>query len=547
MKKILFDKKAREALFKGQEVVYKAVASTLGPSGKNVLIETKNRGPYVTKDGATVAKYIEVKDPFENQGVQLLQQISKKTATEVGDGTTTATIIGHHLIKNSLSLLDKSMSPVLLEKGMKDAAKQITEYLRKHSMSTQHHHILEIAKMSVNGDEKMAGFVAKAFETGDSETAVMIEDNHLAHDEIEIVNGWQWGRGYFSQVFVNESQRMRSVLHDPLVFITNQEISSPGVLIPILATAAGVDWHKQAKRMDGASEASPRPLVIIAKDITGGALATLIQNQQQGGMAGLICAVRAPGYAANMDEYLKDIQAFTGGKFWEASSLNAINKITIEDLGSSEKIVTEANKTSIIGCKNSTNLEDRLTRVRCLEKQVCAEYERKDLRQRISKLKGRIVQLKVGASTEVEANEKKDRYEDALYSVKSALESGHLPGGGSVSNYLGNHYSMKVAEGAEGIGQKLLINALKEPSKVLFGNADRLKDLETMTAINKLHEISDLAGYDLQNPKSIACLLVHQGIIEPTEVIITAIQQAVSMAATVLKTATIIVWEEDVK
>lgn len=555
-KKILSGPEARQAIFKGIEKVYKAVSSTLGPAGKNVLIEVRGRQwPHITKDGATVAKYIDLKDQYENQGAQLLKAISMKTATEVGDGTTTATILGHYLIKEALKLVETGASVVALEAGMKKAAEEVSNYINHIATKTEVKDILNIAKMSVNGDEKMAKFIAQAFETGDAEMAMVIEDNRHQYDEIEVVNGWQWNRGYFAANFVNEMSRMRAVMINPLIFMTDQELTNQSLMVPILNFARGVD-QKESMRVgqevpllkDGAPVGA-RPLIIVAKEVSPIVLSMLAQNQERGAVQ--VCPIRAPGYVGNMNDYLNDIKAFVGGKVFDAVTLNNLSQLSEADFGMAEKVIVEQSKTSIIGAKNEKGLEKRLEEVRCLEKQATAEYERKDLRQRISKLKGRIAVLKVGAPTEVEANEKKDRYEDSLYAVKAALKNGHVAGGGVLLKLLSQDnkgFIINTLEGDEELGRKLLIKSLAQPAQVLYQNADRIKDLENIFEPNKdlkLSHSDKLKGYNLRTNKKELVELYKEGIIEPAEVLTTAISQAVSMAVTVLKTATLIVYDED--
>lgn len=544
MKKLVFNKEAREELFKGMSAVHDAVASTLGPGGKNVLIEVRGSRPHITKDGATVARHIDLKDPTQNQGAQLLKSISTRTASEVGDGTTTATIIGNYLMRNGLALVERGSSAVAIERGMLRAADKAKNIVKSIAQKIDAAQVSQVAKMSVNGNEEMASLVAQAFETGDAETSVIIDDNYIPKDEIEIINGWQWTRGYLSQHFVNQASKMRAVLENPIIFITDQELTTPGVVLPLLHLARGVnlDNMQQAVR-------PVQPILIIAKDVTGGALATLVENHVRGLVP--VCVVRGPGYAKTMNDLMSDIAAYTGTKVHVMEDLNNIGKLKYENLGKTEKAVIESNKTSLLG-GSQKNLEERLAKVRFLEEQAVTDYERKDLRDRISQLKGRIASIKVGAASEIEVVERKDRYEDAVYAVKAALKSGVVVGAGTIPHILSKSRTRNIFSNLsdDQKGENLFWEALGEPIKRLYENADRLSDVKALPDYNPSILVrgslglKSLRGFDLHKDEKKLVNLYATGIIEPADVIITAIEQAVSLAGTVLKTTAVVTWDD---
>jgi chaperonin GroEL len=542
-KRIIFGSDARKKLFKGFELVYLAVSSTLGPCGRNALIET-GTGPYITKDGATVAKHINIADRQMEQGVNLLKAVSQNTAIEVGDGTTTATILAYEIMKNSLHLADKKHNIPDIVKGMQIAEKHIVSSVEGSALKIKPSQIKSIAKMSVNGDEHMASTIAQAFETADSEMSVIIEDNHLPKDDLDIVNGWQWGRGYFDNSFANNSDKMKSILLNPLIFITNEELSSPTMAASIITASMGISLTEtengKPKRIS-----DPRPLLVIAKGVSGGALATFIGNHQQG--TNQICCVEAPGYTATMNDFLQDISAFTGAKVNQGIDLNDVHKFKYKDFGECEKVITESNKCSIIG-GSSKGLEEQLNKVREIHKMAGADWQRAVSEERISKLKGRIVVLKVGSNSEVENQERKDRYEDAIYAVRASLKSGYLPGGGVFTNSLSKGFIKnmkstlpKYCSRDTKLGYKIVVEALSKPLEKLLSNYGNKR------LINKIPDHSktkDLVGFDFQNSHPFLVNLVDNGIIEPSEVVASAVRQAVSIATTVIRTDTVMTHDD---
>lgn len=535
-KKIVEGKEAYQVLLKGLKVLHDPVASTLGPGGRTVLIEHNNMS-YITKDGATVARFIESLESDTNQGIRLLKTISNKMANTVGDGTTTATILTYNLLKNTIDYLDKNPDADLsiIEKRYNELKEEFSAYLKSIAKPCKDIvTVKKIAKVSTNNNEDMANKVAEAFQDLDEDVAIVLEENLTGtSDEIENLNGWQWGCGYMAPAFVNDPVNGRVVLENPLIYLTTDKLINPQALLPIIRLAAGmdVDGNKLKNR-------EPKPLLIVARQVVHTALSTAldIHIHQRAGIP--ICVVEAPGDMDFMTTYMEDLRCVTGGKLFLPHETMSPRKTQYEQLGTADKVIVDWNKTTVLknNVQSLPDVKERLEGITNLKKETTDQINMTRLRQREAKLKGKMVYFKVGSKVKAEVLEKKDRYEDAIYAVRASLRNGYIPGGGSVSRELGISQPARNKDPIE----ILMKEALLEPAKVLYENSHKKDYLINVGLINDKYR-----GYNLAKFNAELVDLEKEGIIEPVDILLSSLEMAVSLTVTGMRLGTLIFYDTD--
>lgn len=541
MKKILTGKEAHNTILEGLKILHDPVASTLGPCGRNVLIETQGIS-YITKDGATVARYIEQLESDTNQGIRLLRLVSQKMAKEVGDGTTTATILAYQLLKtlmDSVSKKGKKVSISEIETALVVYKEQLINEIRKHTFVCNHEKELErVASVSTNNNKEMASNVMLAFKSMDPEAAVVLEEHDKDQDEVTLTRGFQWDKGYISPRFITDMNTARSDLDNPIIFMTTDNLIHPTMVRPLLALAGGLDPETE-RPIEGRE---PRPLLVVARDIRHLALAMLQDNHARGSIKVPICAVEAPGDVMTMTRYLEDLCAVVGGKVFYNHETARLKKMKYSDFGQAEKVLVEHNKTTVItDTSNNKAVAERVASLKSEKLSTADEQSKSILDSRISKMTGEMVHIRVGASSRVERLEKKDRYEDAIYAVRATLRHGYIAGGGVLPRMLTQDYFNKIPilyypSTEDEIAKHGLYTALASLTETLLDNSGRLGDLSSV-ASKKYY------GYNLAKKDKVLVNMVEEGIIEPADILINSLEQAVSLASTVLRTDTLILYD----
>ena len=518
-KQLQFDESARHALLRGIEKLAKAVKATLGPSGRNVILDKKFGSPTITKDGVTVAKEIELEDPYENMGAQLVREVASKTSDIAGDGTTTATVLAESIYKEGLRNVTAGANPTSLQRGIMKAVDAIVEELKKISKKVSDStEIAQVATVSANWDKTIGEIIADAMDKVGKDGTITVEEAKSIETTLEVVEGMQFDKGYLSPYFVTNAEAMEAVLENPYILIHEKKISSLKDMLPLL--------EKVAK--------AGRPLLIIAEDVEGEALATLVVNKLRGTLQ--VCAVKAPGFGDRRKAMLEDIAVLTGGRCITEDLGIKLENVKLDDLGRAKRITIDKENTTIVEGEGKQNdIQGRVNQIRRQIEETTSDYDREKLQERLAKLAGGVAVINVGAATETEMKEKKARVEDALHATRAAVEEGIVPGGGvafiRAQKALDN---VKDLEGDEKVGVQIVRRAIEEPTRQLADNAGQ----EGALIVQEVKARKGNEGYDVATGQYTD--LVKAGIVDPTKVTRTALQNAASISGLLLTTEAIV-------
>ena len=524
-KEIQFNTEARNGLKTGVDKLANAVKVTLGPKGRNVVIEKKFGAPSITKDGVSVAREIELKNPVENMGAQMVKEVASKTADVAGDGTTTATVLAQALIGEGLRNVAAGANPMDLKRGMDKASKAIIAELKKISreVGSDNSKIQQVATISANNDETIGKLIAEAMQVVGNEGVITVEEAKGTETEVKTVEGMQFDRGYLSPYFVTNSEKMEVELENPYILIYDKKISTMKDLLPTLEQTAQ----------------SGRPLLIIAEDLDGEALATLVVNKIRGALK--VAAVKAPGFGDRRKAMLQDIAVLTGGQVISEETGLKLENVTLADLGTAEKITVDKDNTTVVnGAGVKDEIEARVNQIKAQIETTTSDYDKEKLQERLAKLAGGVAVLYVGAATEVEMKEKKDRVDDALNATRAAVEEGIVPGGGTA--YIRAAASISKLEGInadETTGVQIVLRAVEEPLRQIVANAGG----EGAVIANSVREGKGDFGYNART--EVFENLFEAGVIDPTKVTRVALENAVSISGMVLLTECVIADEEE--
>ncbi|WP_321797302.1 chaperonin GroEL [Burkholderia sp. BCC1988] len=514
-KDVQFHDSARARIVKGVNVLADAVKVTLGPKGRNVLIERGFGAPALTKDGVSVAKEIELKDRFENMGAQIVKQVASKTADVAGDGTTTATVLAQAIVQEGMKHVAAGMNPMDLKRGIDKAVAAVLDELRKLSKPiSTNREIAQVAAVSANADETIGKIIADAMEKVGKEGVITVEDGKSLENELDVVEGMQFDRGYVSPYFINDPERQAAYLDDALILLHDKKISNIRDLLPIL---------------EAASKAG-KPLLIVAEDVDGEALATLVVNAMRGILK--VVAVKAPGFGDRRKAMLEDIAILTGATVISEETGKQLQKAALEDLGRAKRVEVRKDDTIIIdGAGDEKRIEARVKSIRTQIEEATSDYDREKLQERVAKLAGGVAVIKVGAATELEMKEKKDRVDDALHATRAAVEEGIVPGGGvALLRARSMVASLTGANSDQDAGVQIVLRALEAPLRVIASNAGD----EPSVVIAKVLEGKGNFGYNAATGEYGD--LVEAGVVDPTKVTRTALQNAASIAGLILTT-----------
>jgi len=514
-KEIAFHQPAREAILRGVQILAEAVSVTLGPKGRNVVIEKSFGSPTVTKDGVTVAKEIELEARFENMGAQMVREVASQTSDKAGDGTTTATVLARSIYEEGLKLVAAGHDPMGLKRGIDSAVEVVVAELKKLSKPTRGKEDIEkVGTISANGDTTIGGIIAEAMEKVGKEGVITVEEAKGLDTTLEVVEGMQFDRGYASPYFVTNPERMEAVLEDPYILITEKKISAMADLIPVLEQVAR----------------SGKPLLIVADEIEGEALATLVVNKLRGTLH--VCAVKAPGFGDRRKEMLKDLAVLTGGSVVSEELGIKLEQLTLEGLGRAKRLTVDKDNTTVVdGNGKKKDIEARIKQIRAQIEETTSDYDREKLQERLAKLVGGVAVINVGAATETEMKEKKARVEDALHATRAAVEEGIVPGGGvAYLRTLGALGRLEVADEAQRSGVQIVRKALEWPARRIAENAG----WDGAVVLARILEGQGAHGFNAQT--EVFEDLEKAGVIDPTKVSRTALQNAASVASLLLTT-----------
>jgi chaperonin GroEL len=518
-KQVMFSDEGRAALLRGVNIMAAAVKATMGPKGRNVVIDKKFGSPTITKDGVTVAKEIELKDNYEDMGAQMVKEVASKTSDIAGDGTTTATVLAHAIIREGLKNVTAGANPMGLKRGIDKAVDAVVEDLKRMSKSTKDKkEIAQVATIASNNDKTIGSLIAEAMEKVGKDGVITVEESKSAETVLDVVEGMQFDRGYLSPYFVTDAERMEVVLEDALVLIHEKKISVMKDMLPLLEQVAR----------------SGKPFLIIAEDIEGEALATLVVNKLRGTLH--TAAVKAPGFGDRRKAMLEDIAILTGGKAITEDLGIKLENIKLEDLGRAKKIVVDKdNSTLVEGAGKTAAIEGRIKQIRAQIEETTSDYDREKLQERLAKLAGGVAVIKVGAATETAMKEKKARVEDALNATRAAVEEGIVPGGGVALLRASTAIEGLKLEGDEKVGAMIVKRALEEPIRQIVENAG----LEGSVIVEKVKaEKVVTRGFDAESLEFVD--MIQAGIIDPTKVERVALQNAASVASLLLTTEALI-------
>jgi chaperonin GroEL len=528
-KQILHGEESRQAILRGVNVLADAVKVTLGPKGRNVVIEKKFGSPLSTKDGVTVAKEIELKDPLENMGAQMVREVASKTSDVAGDGTTTATVLAQSIYREGVKTVAAGANPMALKRGIEKAVTAVCGTmdeegkpkggsLDKYSQKVSGEMIAQVGTISANNDETIGKIIAEAMKKVGKDGVITVEEAKTMETQLEVVEGMQFDRGYLSPYFVTDPERMEAVLENALILIHEKKISSMKDLLPLLEQIAK----------------GGRPLVIIAEDVEGEALATLVVNKLRGTLQ--VAAVKAPGFGDRRKAMLQDIATLTGGKAITEDLGIKLENVQMQDLGQAKKVTIDKDNTTIVEGKGKPgDIEGRVKEIRGQIEKTTSDYDREKLQERLAKLVGGVAVIKVGAATETEMKEKKARVEDAMHATRAAVEEGIVPGGGVALMRCADAIDALKLEGDERIGGNIVRRALEEPVRQIVENSGE----EGAIVVGKIKESKDANfGFDAQTNRFVD--LVKAGVIDPTKVARTALQNAGSIAALMLITEALV-------
>ncbi len=526
-KELHFNVDARAALKRGVDQLAEAVKVTLGPKGRNVVIDKKFGAPTVTKDGVTVAKEIELADPIENMGAQMVKEVATKTSDNAGDGTTTATVLAQAIFREGLKNVTAGANPMAIQRGVTKAVAAIVEELKKISVPTAgKKEIAQVGSISANNDKEIGDLIAEAMEKVGKDGVITVEEAKGLETTLETVDGMQFDRGYVSPYFVTDPEKMEAVLEDALILIHDKKISAMKDLLPVLEKVAQMG----------------RPLLIIAEDIEGEALATLVVNKLRGTLR--IAAVKAPGFGDRRKAMLQDISILTGGQVISEEVGFKLENAVLTDLGRAKRIVVDKDNTTIIdGAGTDDNIQGRVKEIRAAIDKSTSDYDKEKLQERLAKLAGGVAVINVGAATEAEMKEKKARVEDALHATRAAVEEGIVPGGGvALVRAQRALDAVKLDDHDEQIGVAIIRRAIEEPLRMIVQNAGG----EGSIVLEKVRAAKDAKfGYNALTDTYED--LVQAGVIDPTKVTRTALQNAASISGLLLTTEALIVEKKEDK
>ncbi|MBL8702780.1 MAG: chaperonin GroEL [Alphaproteobacteria bacterium] len=519
-KDVRFSADARTRMLRGVDVLADAVKVTLGPKGRNVVIDKAFGAPRITKDGVTVAKEVELADKFENMGAQMVKEVAVKTGDLAGDGTTTATVLAQAIVREGAKAVAAGMNPMDLKRGVDMAVEKVVEDLKKRSKPVKDHkEVAQVGVVSANGDREIGEMIAKAMEKVGKEGVITVEEAKSLETELDVVEGMQFDRGYLSPYFITNADKMICELENPFILIHEKKLSGLQPLLPVLESVVQ----------------SGKPLLIIAEEVEGEALATLVVNKLRGGLK--VAAVKAPGFGDRRKAMLEDIATLTAGQVISEELGIKLESVTLDMLGKAKKVVIEKENTTIVdGAGKKADIQARCTQIRAQVEETTSDYDREKLQERLAKLAGGVAVIRVGGATEVEVKERKDRVDDAMHATKAAVEEGILPGGGSALLY-----ATKVLKGLKGDnddqnrGISIVRQALESPARQIAENAG----VDGSVVVGKILEQSESNfGYDAQDGKYTD--MVKAGIIDPTKVVRLALQDAASVAALLITTEAMI-------
>src|SRR4051812_19569192 len=512
-KQITYGDESRQFILRGVNRLADAVRVTLGPRGRNVVLDKKYGAPLITKDGVTVAKEIQLKEPLENMGAQMVKEVASKTSDVAGDGTTTATVLAQAIYREGSKNVTAGANPMSLKRGIDKAVAAVSEELKKLSKPVKGRMIAQVGAISANNDEAIGTIIADAMEKVGKDGVITVEEAKSMETSLEVVEGMQLDRGYLSPYFVTDPERMEAVLEDALVLIHERKISNMKDLLPLLEQVAKL----------------AQPLLIIAEDLEGDALATLVVNKLRGTLK--VAAIKAPGYGDRRKETLQDLAVLTGGKAVTEDLGIKLENIKLEELGRAKKITIDKDHTTIVeGAGQKRDIEARVKQLRMQVEETTSDYDKEKLQERLTKLVGGVAIIKVGAATETEMKEKKARVEDAMHATKAAVEEGIVPGGGVALVRCTNALESIRAQGDEAVGVAIIKRALEEPLRQIAGNAGH----EGAVVVAKVREMKADEGFNALNEKYEN--LVEAGVIDPTKVVRSALQNAASIASLLLTT-----------
>jgi chaperonin GroEL len=519
-KDIKFNTDARARMLRGIDMLADAVKVTLGPKGRNVIMEKSFGAPRISKDGVTVAKEIELFDKFENMGAQMLREVASKTSDEAGDGTTTATVLAQAIVKEGYKAVTAGMNPMDLKRGIETAVAAVIEELKRRSktVSTEAE-IAQVGTISANGDASIGEMIAEAMQKVGKEGVITVEEAKGLATELEVVEGMQFDRGYLSPYFITNAEKMSVELEEPYILLHEKKLSGLQPLLPVLEQIVQ----------------SGKPLLIIAEDVEGEALATLVVNKLRGGLK--VAAVKAPGFGDRRKAMLEDIAVLTGGQLISEDLGIKLEHVTIDMLGKAKKVLISKEETTLVdGAGDKKGIEGRIGQIKAQIEDTTSDYDREKLQERLAKLAGGVAVIKVGGATEVEVKEKKDRVDDALHATRAAVEEGIVPGGGVTLLYAVKALEkLKPENDDQRVGMDIVRKALGVPARQIVVNAGA----DGSIVVGKLVDKGDLEwGYDAQNDKFVN--MYKAGIVDPTKVVRTALQDAASVAGLIITTEAMI-------
>ena len=517
-KQIVYSENSRQAILRGVNQLADAVKVTLGPKGRNVVLEKKFGGPTITKDGVTVAKEVELRDPLENMGAQMVREVASKTSDIAGDGTTTATILAQAIFREGVKSVAAGANPMALKRGVEKAVEAVVDEVRKFSKPVSGDAIAQVGTISANGDSTIGNIIAEAMQKVGKDGVITVEESKTMVTELQTVDGMQFDRGYLSPYFISDPDRMEAVLEDPYILIHEKKISNMKDLLPLLEQIARAG----------------KPLLILAEEVEGEALATLVVNKLRGTLNA--CAVKAPGFGDRRKAMLEDIAILTGGKSIMEETGIKLEGVRLEDLGRAKRVTVDKDNTTLVdGGGEQKAIEGRIKQLRAQIDETTSDYDREKLQERLAKLAGGVAVIKVGAATETEMKEKKARVEDALHATRAAVEEGIVPGGGVALLRAGKALANLKVPGDEQIGVDMIRRAVEEPLRQISGNAG----YEGAIVIEKVRASNDNNfGFNAANGEFED--LVKSGVIDPTKVTRSALQHAASISALMLTTEAMI-------
>jgi len=517
-KQIVYSENSRQAILRGVNQLADAVKVTLGPKGRNVVLEKKFGGPTITKDGVTVAKEVELKDPLENMGAQMVREVASKTSDIAGDGTTTATVLAQCIFREGVKAVAAGANPMALKRGIERAVDIVVDEVKKFSKPVSGDMIAQVGTISANGDETIGNTIADAMKKVGKDGVITVEESKTMVTELQTVEGMQFDRGYLSPYFISDPDRMECVLEDPYILIHEKKISNMKDLLPLLEQIARAG----------------KPLLVIAEEVEGEALATLVVNKLRGTLNA--CAVKAPGFGDRRKAMLEDIGILTGGQaIFEETGIK-LEGVQLKDLGRAKRITVDKDNTTIIdGAGKAKEIEGRIKQLRTQIDETTSDYDREKLQERLAKLAGGVAVIKVGAATETEMKEKKARVEDALHATRAAVEEGIVPGGGVALLRAAGALEKVKSEGDEKIGVDIVRRACEEPIRQIVGNGG----WEGAIIIEKVRARKD-SNYGFNAASAEYEDLVKAGVIDPTKVTRSALQNAASISALMLTTEAMI-------